>query len=96
MGWATRGLALRFELLHERDVGLHGGVFGGAAPRGPGVVFGSALEVEHAGAGAFDVALRGLFIQGIQLEEPIGRRRLGQLFDPRLGGLKVFFEGHAG
>jgi hypothetical protein len=65
-----------------------------ALSRGPGVVLRSSLEIEHAGARPLHVALGALLVERIELEQALGWWSLGQLFDPALGGLKVFVERH--
>jgi hypothetical protein len=82
------------EPFHQVDVRLFGYVLARAFARRPSVIFRPPFKIEHAGPRTFDVPFDGLFVEGVELEEPIGARGLGQLFDPALGGLKIFFEGH--
>jgi hypothetical protein len=84
------------EPFHQVDVRLFGSILTGALSRRPSVIFRPPFKIQHARPRTFDVPLDGLFVERVELEEPIGSWGLGQLFDPALGGLKIFFERHDG
>src|SRR6476660_4306200 len=66
------------EFLHQVHVFLHRLVLARTGQLGPGLVLGGAHEVEETGLGAADVAFRALLVEGVQPEEGVVVRSLGQ------------------
>ena len=79
---ADRGL-VGLQLLDEVDVRLFGVVSRRAAELGPGVVLGALDEGHHAGSITRGVALTPLLVQGVEPQEHLVVRPLGEILDLR-------------
>jgi hypothetical protein len=79
---------------HQLHVLLAGGILAEARELMPSVILGDGLKVEAAGAGAGHIAIGGLLVQGIQLEQHSVGGLGGQLLGAQGSGLKVLLGCH--
>ena len=86
--------ALPGQLAYQLDVLLTGGLFAGAAQAGPGIVFGNGFKVEAAGAVAGYVAIGGLLVEGVKLEQHHIAGLGGELLGTLAGGFKFGLRSH--